>query len=81
MAKSTKKQRRDLFYKTRTHNTRTTCWEDPRLSFVPAYLKQQQQYNHGISSVSSANSSNSVSPLLMLNTNQANSTQSVGSFK
>ena len=63
------------------HNTRTTCWEDPRLSLVPAYLKQQQQYNHGISSVSSANSSNSVSPLLMLNTNQANSTQSVGSFK
>jgi hypothetical protein len=63
------------------HNTRTTCWEDPRLSFVPAYLKQQQQYNHGISSVSSANSCNSVSPLLMLNTNQTNSTQSVGSFK
>jgi hypothetical protein len=23
------------------HNTRTTCWEDPRLPLVPAFLKQQ----------------------------------------
>ncbi len=61
------------------HNTRTTCWEDPRLPLVPAYLKQQQ-HNSGITSVSSANSSNSASPLLMLNTNQANSTQSISSF-
>ncbi len=61
------------------HNTRTTCWEDPRLPLVPNYLKQQQ-YNNGVSNVSSANSSNSASPLLMLNTNQANSTQSVSSF-
>lgn len=25
------------------HNTKTTCWEDPRIALIPNYLKQQQQ--------------------------------------
>jgi hypothetical protein len=25
------------------HNTKTTCWEDPRIALIPSYLKQQQQ--------------------------------------
>jgi len=24
------------------HNTKTTCWEDPRIALIPNYLKQQQ---------------------------------------